>query len=81
MTTKTLHQRDGLPTMTDTMAPRKAAMTPEEFVRLLAKAGKSQRDAVEILGYSLRQINRWTTGKSPIHEAIAAHLRSKLKKK
>jgi transcriptional regulator with XRE-family HTH domain len=54
-------------------------MTPEAFTELLAKAGKSQRQAVEILGYSLRQINRWATGKSPIYPAIEAHIRKHLK--
>jgi len=64
-----------------TVPPRKPAMEPSELLELIARKGISQAAAARLLGYTPRHVNRWAKGQSPIHAAIATHIRKMLKSK
>ena len=67
----------------ETMSPpkaRPAAMTPEAFAKLLAKAKLGQTAAARALGVNRHTIIRWLKGTTPIAEANALLIKARLKK-
>ncbi len=45
-------------------------MTADEFRAWLKRQGYSQNSIAEVLGYSVRQINKFSTGKAPVPEVV-----------
>lgn len=62
------------------MSPaRKAAMSAEEFTKLLETKGISQAEAARLLGVHRSTVLRWADGTAPITEANTLLIRDRIR--
>lgn len=63
------------------MSPaREAAMSAEEFAKLLESKGMSQAEAARALGVHRSTVLRWLTNEAPITAANSLLIRSRIRK-